>query len=210
VLGKGPPIFSYPRTKFSPQGFTTRSNVNTANSRNAKSVWSFRASTCAERMTQALATLKTLSALCLTPAGSALFLPWRLSTTCSATHDHVDISQAFVQGDLLPGDGHNGKVYISPPPGYTEDDGYVCQLRRPLYGMPSVARAWHTTMSAYLKSQGCALVGFERSMWCATINGHTLLIEAHIYDFILACADRDTLDTFRTDLGKPFAIYWSK
>ena len=79
--------------------------------------------------------------------------------------DHVDISQAFVQGDLLPGDGHNGKVYISPPPGYTEEDGYVYQLRRPLYGMPSAARAWHTSMSAYLKSQGCALVGFERSMW---------------------------------------------
>ena len=39
--------------------------------------------------------------------------------------DHVDISQAFVQGDLLPGDGHNGKVYISSPPGYT---GYVYQL----------------------------------------------------------------------------------
>ena len=36
------------------------------------------------------------------------------------TH-HVDISQAFVQGELLPGDGHNGKVYISSPPGYDED-----------------------------------------------------------------------------------------
>jgi hypothetical protein len=35
--------------------------------------------------------------------------------------DHVDISQAFVQGDLLPGDGHNDKVYISAPPGYPED-----------------------------------------------------------------------------------------
>ena len=55
-------------------------------------------------------------------------------------------------------------------------------------------------MSAYLKSQGCALVGFERSMWCVTINGHTLLIAAHIDDFILACADRDMLDTFRTNL----------
>ena len=53
----------------------------------------------------------------------------------------------FLQGDLL--DGHNGKVYISPPPGFTEDDGYVYQLRPPLYGMPSAARAWHTTMSAY-------------------------------------------------------------
>jgi hypothetical protein len=39
--------------------------------------------------------------------------------------DHVVISQAFEQGDLLPGDGHNGKVYIYPLPGFTEDDGYV-------------------------------------------------------------------------------------
>ena len=66
--------------------------------------------------------------------------------------------------------------------------------------MPSAARAWHTTMSAYLKSQGCSLVGFERSMWCATIAGHTLLIAAHIDDFILTCADRDTLDAFRKGL----------
>jgi len=66
--------------------------------------------------------------------------------------------------------------------------------------MPSAARAWHTTMSAYLKSQGCVLVGFERSMWCAKIDGHTLLITAHIDDFILACSDRDALDAFRTKL----------
>jgi hypothetical protein len=41
--------------------------------------------------------------------------------------------------------------------------------------MPSAARAWHTTMSAYLKSQGCSLVGFERSMWCATIAGQLMM-----------------------------------
>jgi len=35
--------------------------------------------------------------------------------------DHVDISQAFVQGELLPEVGHNGKVYISSPPGYDKD-----------------------------------------------------------------------------------------
>ena len=74
--------------------------------------------------------------------------------TDKGTSSDIYFSQAFVQGDLLPGDGHNGKVYISPPPGFTEDDGYVYQLRRPLYGMPSAARGWHTTMSAYLQSQG--------------------------------------------------------
>ena len=35
--------------------------------------------------------------------------------------DHVDMSQAFCQGELLPGDGQNGKVYISAPPGFDED-----------------------------------------------------------------------------------------
>jgi hypothetical protein len=66
--------------------------------------------------------------------------------------------------------------------------------------MPSAANALHTTMSAYLKSQGCSLVGFERSMWCVTIAGHTLLIAAHVDDFILACVARDTLDAFRKGL----------
>jgi hypothetical protein len=40
-------------------------------------------------------------------------------------------------------------------------------------------------MRAYLKSQGCALVGFERSMWCVTIKGHTILVTTHIDDFFL-------------------------
>jgi len=66
--------------------------------------------------------------------------------------DHVDISQAFVQEELLPGDGHNGKVYFSSPPGYDEDPLYVYCLLKPLHSMPSAARAWHTrvTISAFL------------------------------------------------------------
>ena len=46
--------------------------------------------------------------------------------------DHVDISQAFVQRVLLPGDGHNSKVYISSPPGYDEDPLYMYRLLKPL------------------------------------------------------------------------------
>jgi hypothetical protein len=75
------------------------------------------------------------------PHASGLGTILSLATQHHMFCDHVDITQAFVQGDLLPGDGFNGKVSISPPPGFTEDDGYVYQLRRPLYGMPSAARA---------------------------------------------------------------------
>jgi hypothetical protein len=55
------------------------------------------------------------------PHVSGLCLMLSLITQHNMFTDHVDISQAFVQGDLLTGDDHSGKVYISCPPGYLED-----------------------------------------------------------------------------------------
>jgi hypothetical protein len=82
------------------------------------------------------------------PHASGFRMILALATQNNMHCDHVDISQAFVQGDLLPGDCHNGKVYISAPPGFEEDPNYVYLLRRPLYGMPSAARASVLAVSA--------------------------------------------------------------
>jgi hypothetical protein len=43
-------------------------------------------------------------------------------------------------------------------------------------------------------------VGFELSMQTVVKEGHVILITAHIDDFIIACADREVLDEFRTAL----------
>jgi len=118
--------------------------------------------------------------------------------------DHVDISQAFVQGELLPGDGHNGKVYVSSLPGYDEDPLYVYHLLKPLHGMSSAARAWQTTMSAFLAKEGCATVGFEKSMWTFTIDCARILLGVHIDNFVIACANQHVLDGFRARLLDAF------
>jgi len=56
----------------------------------------------------------TLVAQCLLLVDSAQFSAWLHHKIFSlATPDHVDISQPFDQGELLLGDSHNGKVYIS-------------------------------------------------------------------------------------------------
>ena len=117
-------------------------------------------------------------AFSLVPAASS----W-CTTQLDMFTDHVDISHAFVQDELLPGDGHNGNIYISSPPGYDEDSRYIKRLLKPLYGMPSAARAWHTTMSADLEREGCETVGFEKSMWRVVIDGHWILLDAHIDNF---------------------------
>jgi len=127
-----------------------------------------------------------------------------LDTQLDMFTDHVDISQAFVQGDLLPGDGHNGNVYIFAPPGYEEDPLSVYRLLKPLYAMPSAARAWHTTMSAFLQREGCETVAFEKSMWKVTIDGHRILLGTHIGDFASACSNQQVLDAFRKCLLDTF------
>ena len=134
------------------------------------------------------------------PHASGLRIMLALATQHNMFMDHVDISQAFCQGDLLPGDDHNGKVYISAPTGYPEDPDICYLLRKPLYGMPSAARAWHKTMSGFLQSQGCSKVGYEESMWMVVSDGHKILIAAHIDDFIISCAHRPTLDKFKNAL----------
>ena len=60
-------------------------------------------------------------AFSLVPAASGFRTILSLATQQNMLTDHVDISQAFVQGELLPGDGHNGKVHIFSPPGYDEN-----------------------------------------------------------------------------------------
>jgi len=120
------------------------------------------------------------------PAASGFRTILSLATQLDMFTDHVNISQACVQGELLPGDGHNGNVYISSPPGYEEDSRYIYRLLKPLYGMPSTARAWHTTMSAVLEREGCETVGFEKGMGRVIIDGHQILLGAHIDDFVIA------------------------
>ena len=54
-------------------------------------------------------------------------------------------------------------------------------------------------MSAFLEREGCETVGFEKSMcqWRVVIDGHQILLGAHIDDFVIACANRPVLDDFR-------------
>jgi len=138
------------------------------------------------------------------PAARGFCIILSLATQLDMFTDHVDISQAFVQGELLPGDGHNGNVYISSPPGYDENSRYIYRLLKPLHGMPSAARACRTTMSTFLERECCDTVGFETSMWRVFIDCHRILLGAYIDDFVIACANRPVLDAFRKRLLEAF------
>ena len=70
-----------------------------------------------------------------------------------------------MQADMLVEEGFEGEIYITPPPGYGEDDKYVYCLLRLFYSSCTSSRAWHKTMLAFMKKQGLETVCFEKSMW---------------------------------------------
>ena len=59
-------------------------------------------------------------------------------------------------------------------------------------------------MSAVLAKEGCATVGFEKSMWTVTIDSARIFLGAHIDDFVIACANQQVLDSFRARLLDAF------
>jgi len=103
-----------------------------------------------------------------------------LATAGDMLIDHVDISQAFLQGDLLEEEGFEGDVFISPPPGYGEDAKYVYRLCAPLYGAPAVGRGtkpcqllWSGKASRQSASKnpcGATMMQTERSWWPVTLT----------------------------------------
>jgi len=54
------------------------------------------------------------------PTASGFRTILSMATQQNIFTDHVDTSQVFVLGELLPGDCHNGKMNILSPPGYDE------------------------------------------------------------------------------------------
>ena len=122
----------------------------------------------------------------------------------------IDISQAFVQAswDDLPED--IGDIYIRPPRGYPEEAGYVWKVVKPLYGIPSAARALNFTLSKWFSEYGFEKAGFEESVFIyepgvtGTKYKSKILISTHIDDMLITCDNLEVLQQFKTDFLSTF------
>eukprot|EP00961_Rhodomonas_salina_P159461 2147337-Rhodomonas_salina.1 len=75
----------------------------------------------------------------------------------------VDFSQAFIQAEWSALPEKAPQFFIRPPSGWDEEPGVVYEVLRPLYGIPSSARALHFTLDKWMKSEGFTQSGFEDS-----------------------------------------------
>ena len=59
----------------------------------------------------------------------------------------MDVKSSFLNGEL------EEKVYIEHPKGFllSENEDYVCRLKKELYGLKQAPKAWYSRLDRYLQ-----------------------------------------------------------
>jgi len=86
----------------------------------------------------------------------------------------VDFSQAFIQASWEDLPETAPQIFIRPPAGWEEDPDVVYEVLRPLYGIPSSARALHYTL-------GCQIVRDRAAGTIKLLQGQYIrrILETH-------------------------------
>lgn len=73
---------------------------------------------------------------------------------------------------------------------------------RPLYRIPSSAKALFETLDNWFREKGFESVGFEDSVWSRPEGGRSgasITVSAHIDDCLIECEDLKVLEAFKAD-----------
>lgn len=71
----------------------------------------------------------------------------------------MDVKNAFLNGDL------SEEVYTQPPPGLSVESNKVCHLRRALYGLKQVPRAWFAKFSSTIFRLGYTANPYDSTLF---------------------------------------------
>lgn len=130
----------------------------------------------------------------------------RLIIGMAATHrwelHHLDVKTAFLHGELRE------EVFIKQPEGYIRKghESKVYKLRKALYGLRQVPRAWNEKLNAVLRSLKFERCLKEPSLYRKEKQGHLLVVAVYVDDLLLTGSSLDLILEFKQDMATRFEM----
>lgn len=118
----------------------------------------------------------------------------------------LDISNAFLNGDL------DEEIYMSLPPGYTPKEGEtlpvnaVCKLKKSLYGLKQASRQWFLKFSSTLLALGFKKSHTDHTLFIKNIGGRYIAVLVYVDDIIIASSDDSEVDSLKKSLTTSFKL----
>lgn len=105
----------------------------------------------------------------------------------------LDISNAFLNGDL------DEEIYMNLPPGYTPKSGEtlppnaVCRLHKSLYSLKQASRQWFLKFSSTLLQLGFHKSFTDHTLFVRNVAGKYVAVLVYVNDIIIASNDDDVV-----------------
>ena len=118
----------------------------------------------------------------------------------------LDISNAFLNGDL------NEEIYMTLPQGYTPKEGVtlppnpVCKLKKSLYGLKQASRRWFLKFSLTLVTLEFRKSHSDHALFIKRTEGRYVAVLVYVDDIIIASNNDDDVIFVKTSLAQHFKL----
>jgi hypothetical protein len=114
----------------------------------------------------------------------------------------MDVKSTFLNLDL------EEDVYIEQPEGFqlSENENYVCRLKKDLYGLKQAPRAWYSILEIYLQQQGFRKGNADNNLYIKVNQDSILLIEVYVHNIIFGSDDDRMRQKFAKDMQNEFEM----
>jgi len=110
------------------------------------------------------------------------------------------VKNAFLNGDLQE------EVYMAPPPGISNDSGYVCKLKKALYGLKQAPRTWFEKFSIVISSLGFISSSHDSALFIKYTDAGRIILSLYVDDMIITDDDIDGISVLKTELARRFEM----
>lgn len=130
----------------------------------------------------------------------------RLAASKNWSITQMDISNAFLNGDL------DEEIYMIMPPGYSQLSGKtypknsVCKLHKSLYGLKQASRQWNQKLSSVILGAGFQQAPSDHSLFVRNTSEVFLAILVYVDDILFVGSDESAVDAFKDILKAAFKL----
>jgi hypothetical protein len=95
---------------------------------------------------------------------------------------------------------------MAPPPGISHDSGYVCKLKKTLYGLKQASRAWFEKFSIVISSLGFVYSSHDSALFIKCTDAGRIILSIYVDDMIITGDDIDGISVLKTELARRFEM----
>jgi len=95
---------------------------------------------------------------------------------------------------------------MAPPPGVSHDSGYVCKLKKALYGVKQAPCAWFEKFSVMISSLRFVSSSHDSALFIKFIDTSRIILSSYVDDMIITGDDINGISVLKTEVARQFEM----